>query len=329
MSKIRMNTEFRNKILKRYVDNAETENTQEREAYLQARENVDKIYPQAFELATRVVERAYPQEDVITCKMLKGKYGSPLDVVAKDKCFYFSYAKENPNEDEDEDDRNVSEHFDFGLFGSVGSSEYNNETGKQFAYAYKREELKAKDCNPDILAQQNGKDDNPHKTKHIEANDKALGYTQYSRYNSSDDTTNGIAREFDSQFYLDIIGTSHCRSRTIACTKDEFQVFKMLKQAKANVITCHQKWIDSIEKQKQAMKTGLKAYRYLSEGVELMKELGIKLDEAELVRCNSTGLTIYNPQNLASMIKGMKNTTMTREQKIAIRKEYEKQNKIN
>jgi hypothetical protein len=29
------------------------------------------------------------------------------------------------------------------------------------------------------------------------------------------------------------------------------------------------------------------------------------------------------------MIKGMKNTTMTREQKIAIRKEYEKQNKIN
>ena len=34
MSKIRMNTEFRNKILNRYVDNAETENTQEREAFL-------------------------------------------------------------------------------------------------------------------------------------------------------------------------------------------------------------------------------------------------------------------------------------------------------
>jgi hypothetical protein len=33
--------------------------------------------------------------------------------------------------------------------------------------------------------------------------------------------------------------------------------------------------------------------------------------------------------NLASMIKGMKNTTMTREQKIAIRKEYEKQNNLN
>ena len=329
MSKIRMNTEFRNKILNRYVESAEEENTQEREAYLQAREKVDILYPQAFELAKQVVSRSYPQEDVETCKSLKAKYGSPLDVVAKDKCFYFSYAKDELEEDENEDDRNVSEHFDFGLFGRVGANEYGDETGKQFAYAYKREELKAKDCNPDILAQQNGKDDNPHKTKHIEANDKALGYSNYSSYNSDDDNSVGMTREFDSQFYLDIIGTSHCRSRTIACTKQEFMVFKFLKQAKSNVITCHQKWIDSIEKQKQAMKTGLKAYRYLSEGVELMKELGIEIDEAELVRCNSTGLTIYNPQNLASMIKGMKNTTMTREQKIAIRKEYEKQNNLN
>jgi hypothetical protein len=333
MSKIRMNTEFRNKILNRYSESAEQEITQEKDAFNSAREKVDGLYPVVFDVAKRVVSRAYPQEDVATCKSLKAKYGQPLDVVAKDKCFYFSYAKDQDEIDQDEE-RNeandtVSEHFDFGLFGSTGTSEYNDETGKQFAYAYKREELKAKDCNPDIMAQQNGKDDNPHKTKHIEANDKALGYSRYSSYNSDDDNSVGITREFDSQFYLDIIGTSHCRSRTIACTKQEFEQFKMLKLAKANVITCHQKWIDSIEKQKQAMKTGLKAYRYLSEGVELMKELGIEIDEAELVRCNSTGLTIYNPVNLASMIKGMKNQTMAREQKIAIRKQYEREGKIN
>jgi len=328
MSKIRMNTEFRNKILNRYVESAENENTQEREAYLGAREKVDELYPQAFRLAKDVVETAYPKEDVDTCKSLKQKYGEPLDVVAKDKCFYFSYAKENLNEDEDESDRKVSEHFDFGLFGDVDESGYDNKTGKAFAYAYKREELKEKGCNPDIFAQQNGKDENPHKTKHIDLNDKALGYSGYS-YNNANDNNVGIAKNFDSQYYLDIIGTSHCRSRTIACNKEQFLFFKIWKQAKANVITCHQKWIDSIEKQKQAMKTGLKAYRYLSEGVELMKELDITIDEAELVRCNSTGLTIYNPQNLASMIKGMKNTTITREQKIAIRKEYEKQNSVN
>jgi hypothetical protein len=330
MSKIRMNTEFRNKILNRYSESAEEEITQEKDAFNDAREKVDALYPKAFELAKLVVNRAYPSDDVQTCKSLKAKYGQPLDVVAKDKCFYFSYAKDELEEDEDESDRNISEHFDFGLFGDIESDYgHNRESGNKFAYAYKREELKAKECNPDILAQQNGKDENPHKTKHVDANNKALGYSNYSSYNSDNDNNIGITREFDSQYYLDIIGTSHCRSRTIACTRQEFQVFQMLKQAKSNVITCHQKWIDSLEKQKQAMKTGLKAYRYLSEGVELMKELGIEIDEAELVRCNSTGLTIYNPVNLASMIKGMKNTTMTREQKIAIRKEYEAQQKVN
>jgi len=330
MSKIRMNTEFRNKILNRYVESAEKEITQESDGFNEAREKVDALYPLVFDVAQEVVSRAYPSEDVATCRTLKQKYGQPLDVVAKDKCFYFSYAKDKLNKDENESDRNVSEHFDFGLFGECDSeNSYSNDSGKQFAYAYKREELKAKECNPDIFAQQNGKDDNPHKTKHIDANDKALGYTRYSSYNSDNDNSVGITKQFDSQFYLDIIGTSHCRSRTIACNKQEFQVFQMLKQAKSNVITCHQKWIDSIEKQKQAMKTGLKAYRYLSEGVELMKELGINIDEAELVRCNSTGLTIYNPQNLASMIKGMKNTTITREQKIALRKEYEAKQNIN
>ena len=327
MRKIRMNTEFRTKILNRYVESAEKEITQESDGFNDAREKVDSIYPKAFELATQVVKRSYPDDDVQTCRTLKKKYGDPLDVVAKDKCFYFSYARENPTEDEDKE---VSEHFDFGLYGDNGTDNYNSSSsGKQFAYAYKREELKAKECNPDIMAQQNGKDENPYKTKHIDANDKALGYSGYSSYNSNDDNNVGIAKDFDSQFYLDIIGTSHCRSRTIACTQEEFQVFKMLKVAKANVITCHQKWIDSIEKQKQAMKTGLKAYRYLSEGVELMKELDIELDEAELVRCNSTGLTIYNPQNLANMIKGMKNTTVTRDQKVALRQQYEAQNKVN
>jgi hypothetical protein len=325
MSKIRMNTELRTKILNRYKDSAESENTQELEAYKQAREHVDMIYPRTFELAGQVVERSYPSEDVQTCRTLKQKYGEPLDVVAKDKCFHFSYARENPSEDED---KTITEHFDFGLYGEVDNGKnYHNESGKQFAYAYYRDELKAKDLNADILAQQNGKDDNPHKTKHIDLNDKALGYEGYSSYNSND-RNYGLAKDFDKQYELDIIGTQHCRSRTIACNQEEFLIFQMFKQAKGQLIVCHQKWIDSITKQCDAMKTGLKAYRYLSEGVELMTELGVNCDEADLIRTNSTGLVIYNPVNLANMIKGMKNTTITREQKIAIRKAYE-QNQVN
>jgi len=323
-----MNTELRTKILNRFQDNAEQENTQENEARKQAREKVDLIYPKAFELARQVVARSYPPEDVKTCRTLKQKYGEPLDVVAKDKCFYFSYAKEKLEQDEDEADRNISEHFDFGLYGETDNgNNYNNESGRSFAYAYYRDELKAKDLNPDIMAQQKGKDDNPHKTKHMDLNDKALGYSGYNRYNASDDNV-GIAKGFDNQWNLDIIGTQHCRSRTIACNQEEFLIFQMFKQVKGQLIVCHQKWIDSITKQCEAMKTGLKAYRYLSEGVELMTELGVNCDEAELIRTNSTGLVIYNPVNLASMIKSMKNTTITREQKIALRKAYQ-QNQVN
>jgi len=68
--------------------------------------------------------------------------------------------------------------------------------------------------------------------------------------------------------------------------------------------------------------TGLKAYRFLDEGVELMNELGVQCDESDLITVNSTGLSMYNPVNLADMVKGMKNKTMTREQKIAERQAY-------
>ena len=156
-----------------------------------------------------------------------------------------------------------------------------------------------------------------------EENDKSLGYSNYSRYNSDSDNNIGIAKEFDEQYYLDIIGTSHCRSRTIACTQQEFQVFADFKRQKAMLISAHATWVDTITAQKKAMAMGLKAYRYLTEGVELMNELGVECDEADLIKTNSSGLTIYNPVNLASMLKGMKNKTMTREQKIAERLKYD------
>jgi len=149
---------------------------------------------------------------------------------------------------------------------------------------------------------------------------KALGKS------GSNDDGIGITKQFNDSFYADVIGTSYCRSRAIACTKNEYELFLQWRSAKAKVVSTHQTWINSIMKQCDQLKIGLKAYRYLSEGIELATELGIKLDEAELIKTNSTGLTIYNPSNLASMIKGMKNKTQTREQKIALRKQYESVN---
>ncbi len=315
MSKIRMNTELRNKLFNKIKHTFENEDTQEREAYLQAREDVDHEYNMAFNIAKDVVERSYPTDDVATLRHFKTKYGQPCDVVAKDKCFYFSH---NENVDEDGDTTETKSHFDFGLFGNLNGSEYSSEDGKKFAVAYYREELKAKDCNPDIFAQQNENKDNPHKTKHVDECMKALGYTNY---HNNDNT--GMAKDFNAPYYLDVIGTSYCRSRAIACTKNEYEQFETWRTAKANLVSKHQTWIDTIQKQCDQLKIGLKAYRYLSEGIELATELGIQVDEAELIRTNSTGLTIYNPSNLASMIKGMKNKNQSREAKILARKQYE------
>jgi len=318
MQKVRMNTELRNKLFNKIKNVFENEDTQEKEAFLQAREWVDQKYVMASQLAKQVVERAYPPEDVSVLRTFKKKYGSPCDVVAKDKCFYFAH---NEDKDEDGDIKETKSHFDFGLFGNLNGSEYSDEDGKKFAFAYYREDLKAMDCNPDIFAQQNENKDNPHKTKHVDECTKALGASGNSYHSSSDEI--GMTKTFNDQYYLDVIGTSYCRSRAIACTKSEYEQFETWRIAKGNLVVNHQKWIDTIMKQCDQLKIGLKAYRYLSEGIELATELGIQVDEAELIRTNSTGLTIYNPSNLASMIKGMKNKNQSREAKILARKKYE------
>ena len=311
-----MNTEYRNKLYNRIKDVFEKEDTQERQAFMESREQFNEMQGHAFDVARAVVERSYPSTDVATLRHFKKKYGDPCDVVAKDKCFYFAH---NEDVDEDGDEKETKSHFDFGLFGNLNGNEYgDNEDREHFAHAYYREELKANGLNPDIYAQQEGKDNNPHKTKHVDANNKFLGKGRY-------DDHNGITSEYDKNFLLDVIGTSHCRSRAIACTKDEYNIFLAWREAKAKVVSTHQTWISSIMKQADQLKIGLKAYRYLSEGIELATELGIKVDEAELVKSNSTGLTIYNPTNLANLIKGMNNKNVSREDKINARLQYENQ----
>ena len=108
MAKLRMNDEYRKKILNRYIEHAEQEDTQEKQAYLDVKAYIHDMYQETFDVAKDVVARAYPQDDVNTSKTLKKKYGQPLDVVAKDKCFYFSYAQEQGHNEDDFDSREMS-----------------------------------------------------------------------------------------------------------------------------------------------------------------------------------------------------------------------------
>ena len=323
MSRIRLNQELRNKGGLRFREHLEQENTQEKEKFFQLRENFKALQDKTWELAKVCVERAYPKKDVEMAQYLQDKYQN-VNTIAKDSCFHFGYM--GKPEEKDEDDKYISKHFDFRLNGDYDGTDRQDELdgynpqSRDFGYAYFRDELKAQDqCNPDITIEMEGKDSNPHWTKFQDANDKYLGS------NSGRNNLTSYSAKWDKDYELDLIGREYCRDRQIAVSREEFKTFEMWQQAKGQLIMAHYKWIKSILNQMKEIKLGLKGYKYLDEMIELGTELGLTLSDAELIRCNSGGLVIYNPKHLAERIKGMKNKNVSRADKIRQRVLYEKQ----
>ena len=134
-----------------------------------------------------------------------------------------------------------------------------------------------------------------------------------------------FAKEWNNDYVLDLIGREYCRDRSINCKEEEYVILMSCQQAKGQLIMAHEKWIESILNQMKEIKLGLKGYKYLDEMIELGTEMGLNINDAEIIRTNSTGLVIYNPKNLADRIKGMKNKSISREQKIAARLKYNQQ----
>jgi len=336
MSRIRLNQEFRNKIATRMRVHLEQEQTQEKEKFFQERESFLDKQNATWDLAKVCVERQYPKDDVKMAHYLQDKYPN-VNTIAKDSCFHFGYMAKKDGEVEDtnpfdharhdesnnEDDKYVSKHFDFRLNGDIDGVDRQDDVdsyspqSKDFAYAYFRDELKAKDgCNPDINIEMENKPSNPHQTKFNDANEKALGM------NGGRDNQTSHARDWNANYELDLIGREYCRDRQIPVSKAEFQTFVIWQQAKGQMVMAHYKWIKSVLTQMKFVKDVIKGYKYLDEALEFAKESDLKIDEAEIIRCNSSGLMIYNPKNAAEMLKSMKNKTQTREQKIALRKAY-------
>jgi len=340
MSRIRLNQEYRNKIANRMRLHIEQENTQEKEKFFQLRENFKAHQDKTWELAQECVSRQYPKADVDMAQYLQDKYQN-VNTIAKDSCFHFGYMAKKGGEIEDtssnwsaehdeQDDKYISKHFDFKLNGDMDNEDRQDQIegyepqSRDFAYAYFRDELKAQDqCNPDITIEMEGKDRNPHEQKYKDANDKYLGF------NCGRTNLTSYANKWDKEYELDLIGREYCRDRQIAVSKEEFKTFEMWQQKKGQLVMAHYKWIKSVLDQMKEIKMGLKGYRYLDEAIELCTELGLNVQEDEVIRTNSTGLVIYNPKNLADRIKGMKNKNVSRDQKILARREYEKQQALN
>ena len=312
MARVKMNNEYRTKIknlTRRSLDNDSA--NPKREAYLQHLEYTKENYPIFFSKAKAIVKRSYPKEHCDTLQYFKGLYGSPCDVVAKDSCYYFAYTDNDMSED-DYQNNEVQKHFDFKLQGNLNGNEY----GKQddFAYAYFRDELIQDEGNPDINIEQEDNQNNPHLTKWQDKNSKII------------DT---LKDNFNDQFTCDVIGTSYCRSRAIACTKEEFQIMNDFMIMKSELVRTHQEWQRGIREDMKDIVGALKSYRYLDEGIQLANDtfeslsIDNRLEESQIIRTNSTGLTLYNPENVASRIAERRKAKMTREEKIALFKEQQ------
>ena len=287
-SKARLNTDLRKKIGGLILSHFENEKTTELENFKSAKEDIDVAYNRAFKTATKIVQRAYPTSDVATLNAFKKKYGSACDVVAKDSCFYFANTEMKRADNSDE---NVAEHFDFKLDASM-SGRFDS---MDFGIAYYRDELKAIGLNPEITIQNKAQDNrsNPHWTQETDKIKKFLGYQN----------EDGLYQDWKDKFSLDVIGTSYCRSRTIPCFNSEFNEMKLFKNARQSFVNAHYIWAEHIFKDMRDINNALKDYKYVKDAIDLCGALGLNVNENELQKTVGVSLTIYQPENLANLIK--------------------------
>jgi len=285
-NKTRLNADIRKKIGGLILSHFENEKTTERENFISAKEDITTAYNTAFKIASNVVSRAYPKDDVATLQSFKKKYGSACDVVAKDSCFYFANTEMAV-----ENERDNSEHFDFKLDANM-SGRFDS---MDFGIAYYRDELKNAGINPEITIQNKAQDNrsNPYWTQETDKIKKFLGYQN----------EDGIYNQWKSKYSLDVIGTSYCRSRTIPCTAKEFEQMRAFKNAKQSFVQSHYAWAEMIHKDMRDINNALKDYKYVKDAIDLCGALGLDVNENELQKTAGVSLTIYQPENLASLIK--------------------------
>ena len=340
MARVRNNQGHRNKILNVFMrPYLEQENTQEREAFLEAREIIKPLQDKTWQLAKNIVGRFYTPKDVEMAYHLQNKFPN-VNTIAKDSCFHFGYmakkdGEENNYEQEsyggehdEQDDKYIRKHFDFRLDGNINGNETSRTN--DFAYAYFRDELKGKvnkgdKCNPDINIEQkwgNGSGEsnqsNPHWTQVDAANSRELGLS------GGKENQTCYAREWNNDYELDLIGREYCRDRQIGCDQKEFAILMNWQIAKNKLIQCHTTWIETVLEQLKVLKSGLRDHVYLEQSIDMAKKMGLTISETDILATTSKGIVVSNT-DILNHLASLKNKTKTREEKILARIKYDQQ----
>jgi len=280
---------------------------------IQAKEQYDLMREKAKEKINQVVRFHQPQEDVDTIRKMISKYSSAGGDLYNDNCFYVQRPITKVDDEGREYQANDEVHVRFDM-------------GRKFARAYYRDELKAKGLNPDFNLSIN--DDyskrNPKYYNDESACNKFLGFQTSSNDDKSITTPKA---KWEEDFKLWVIGTSYCHSRQFKVDENTLNFFKMYVASADNVIKEHEQMYSYVEGKMKTLRLGLKSYRFYDQAKALADKIGVVLNETMMNESSSLALSIYSPENLASLLEDKE--VLTRDQKIAIARQQMAQNSLN
>ena len=269
---------------------------------VQAKEQYDLLREKAKETIEQVVRYHQPQEDVDTIRRMISKYSSSGGELYHDNCFNITMpiTKVDDQGKEYQADDEINVRFDM---------------GRKFARAYYRDEMKAKGLNPDfqLSIQDDYSKRNPKYYNDESAVNKFLGFSNSSNEDKS--IIKPVAK-WENDFKLWVIGTSYCRSRQFKVDENTMNFFKMYRSSADNVIKEHEQMYSYVEGKMKTLRLGLKSYRTFDQAKALADKVGVVLNETMLNESSSLALSIYSPDNLASLLEDKE--VLTRDQKIAI-----------
>ena len=93
------------------------------------------------------------------------------------------------------------------------------------------------------------------------------------------------------------------------------------------VIKQHEQLYSYVEGKMKTLRLGLKSYRTFDQAKALADKIGVVLNETMMNVSSSLALSIYSPENLASLLEDKE--VLTREQKVMIARKQMQQNSLN
>ena len=269
---------------------------------VQAKEQYDIMRDKAKVAIEKVVRYHQPQEDVDTIRRMIGKYNRAGGELYQDNCFYVQRPIKKVDDEGREYDATDEIHVRFNM-------------GRKFARAYYRDEMKAKGLNPDfhLTIMEDYSKRNP---KYYNDESAVNTYLGFSNSSNEDQSIQKPVQKWESDFQLWTIGSSYCHSRQFKVDENTMNFFKMYRASADNVVKEHEQMYNYVEGKMKTLRLGLKSYRTFDQAKALADKVGVVLNETMLNESSSLALSIYSPENLASLLEDKE--VLTRDQKIAI-----------